>query len=140
MNKIDPPRKVYVSESQTANAGRGVFALEDIVKDEVIERAPALVLPKEDYPLLKQTKLLNYYFMWTDEKDQAAVAFGFGSLYNHSYQPNTTYKKLKDDAIIEFVAIKDIKKGEEITVNYNYGNPNDKKTLWIKDVPPAGAP
>ena len=39
--------------------------------------------------------------------------------------------------MIEFIAIKDIGLNEEITVNYNYGNPDDKAKLWITDIPPA---
>jgi hypothetical protein len=28
-------------------------------------------------------------------------------------------------------------KGEETTVNYNYGKPDDKNPLWIKSIKPA---
>ena len=65
-----------------------------------------------------------------------AIALGFGSIYNHSYEPNATYKKKSESKVIDFVAIKGIKKDEEITVNYNYGNPEDKTRLLIKGVPP----
>jgi len=65
-----------------------------------------------------------------------AICFGFGSLYNHAYEANATYRKLIKEQVIEFVAIKAIKKGNEITVNYNYGSPDNKKPLWIESIEP----
>lgn len=128
-------RKVRLGKSIIPDADRGVFAKVSIKKDETIERCPVLILPNKDYLIIKKTILRNYYFMWG--KNTAAICFGFGSLYNHSYKPNATYRKNIKKKEIEFVAIKDIKKDEEITVNYNYGKPDDKKTLWIKDIKPA---
>ena len=55
---------------------------------------------------------------------------GFGSLYNHSYEPNAKYVRRVSKRVVEFVAIKDIKKGQEITVNYNFGDPDDKSKPW----------
>jgi hypothetical protein len=34
--------------------------------------------------------------------------------------------------LIDFVALKHIKKDEEVTFNYNHGNPKDKNPLWFK--------
>lgn len=131
--QISPSDKIYLSDSSITNAGRGVFARVAIKKGEVIERCPVFVLPRKDYPVLKKTALRDYYFMWG--KTTVAICFGYGSLYNHSYTPNATYKKLIKEQTIEFVAIKDIKKDEEITANYNYGKPDDKSKLWIEDIP-----
>ncbi len=133
MNDVFPSVKVYISKSEVPKAGRGVFAAKQIKKGEVIEKCPVFVLPRKDYPIVKKTAMRNYYFMWG--KTTAAVCFGYGSLYNHSYQPNATYKKKIKDKVIEFVAIKGIKKGEEITVNYHYGRPDDRRPLWIKSIP-----
>ena len=47
-----------------------------------------------------------------------------------------TNKKNYKNKTVDFVAIKPIKKDEEITANYNYGNPNDKSQLWIKSIKP----
>jgi SET domain-containing protein len=135
MNTIKPSDKVYISESGIPNAGRGIFAAKDIKKDELIEQCPVFVLPRKDYPVIKKTAMREYYFMWG--KTTIAVCFGYGSLYNHYYEANATYKKIIENQTIEFRAIKDIKKGEEITVNYNYGNPDDKKPLWIQSIKPA---
>ena len=132
---INPPAKIVVSKSKIPKAGLGVFAKATIKKGELIERCPVFVLPKKDYPIAKRTILRNYYFMWG--KSTAAVCFGYGSYYNHSYNPNSTYKKRIKRRAIEFLALRKIKKGEEITVNYDYGRPNSRKTLWIKEINPA---
>lgn len=132
IKKVTPLLKIEVRKSQISKAERGVFAKDLIKKDEVIEICPVLVVPRKDYPILKKTILRNYYFMWG--KVTCGICLGFGSLYNHSYKPNATYKKDIKDQTIRFIAIKNIKKGEEITVNYNYGDPDDKKSLWIKDI------
>ncbi|HSL86179.1 MAG TPA: SET domain-containing protein [Bacteroidales bacterium] len=132
--KTKPSDKIYLGESNIPDAGRGVFAADTIDKDEVVEVCPVLVLPTKDYALAKQTILRDYYFMWG--KKTSAICLGYGSFYNHSYEPNTTYKKNLADKTIEFVALKKIKKNEEITVNYNYGDPDDKSELWIEDIEP----
>ncbi len=134
MATLKPSFKIYTATSHISKAGRGVFAAVDIKKGQTIEQCPVFVLPRKDYPTLKQTTMRDYYFMWG--KTTVGVCFGFGSLYNHSYQANATYKKLIKEQIIEFIAIKDIKQDEEITVNYNYGNPDDKSALWIESIKP----
>lgn len=134
---IIPSSKIYVGKSAIPNAGRGVFAAIDIKANEVIEVCPVIEFPKKDLEFLKQTLFKNYYFMWGKGLETVAVCLGFGSLYNHSYEPNATYKKDIEHEIIHFIALYDIKKDQEITVNYNFGNPDDKSTLWMQDVPPA---
>lgn len=135
---IRPSSNIYISKSKISKAGRGVFAATDIKKNEIIEYCPLFILPREDYPVVKKTALRNYYFMWG--KITAAICFGYGSFYNHSYKANATYKKLTKKQAIEFIALRDIKKGEELLVNYNYGNPNSKKKLWIESIKPSNSP
>ena len=136
---LSPSSRIYLAESKIANAGRGVFAAEDIKRDEVIERCPVVIVPEEEVSDLRKTELRNYYFMWGDDPrhHKAGICLGFGSLYNHTYSPNATYIKLIEENLIEFIALKDIAKDEEITVNYNHGDPDDKTTLWIPSIPPA---
>ncbi len=47
----------------------------------------------------------------------------------HSYSPNARYLPDFNLNVLEFVSIRDIKAGEEITVNYNY-EPDDITPVW----------
>lgn len=139
MQYIFPSTSIYLAQSNIPKAGRGVFAKVLIQKKEVIEMCPVIVLPQSDYPHLQQTLLRNYYFMWSKKKDTVAIGLGFSSLYNHSYDhANATYQKFFEEKFLTFIALQDIKKDEEILVNYNFGNPNDKTPLWITDIPQTG--
>ena len=109
--------------------GRGVFARRLIQDGEVIERVPVFVLPVgETRTATGTTRLSGYCFEWGP--GTVAVALGYGSLYNHSYQPNARYDDESGQAKV-FRAIRDIAKGEEIVVNYN-GEPGDETPVWFK--------
>jgi uncharacterized protein len=134
-----PSYKVRLGPSALTGAGRGVFAVQSIAAGELIESCPVITLPDpNDRGRLRRTGLVNYYFLWGRNRDRSAICLGFGSLYNHAYEPNAWYIKHIDEEQMDFYALTDIAEGEEITVNYN-GLPNDKKTLWIKSIPPANA-
>ena len=134
MKIITPPKHIEVRESSIKGAGRGVFAAQAIKKGQIIEESPVLFLEGEAR-LLKSSELYNYYYL-SEDKQSAAIAFGYGSMYNHSYEPNATYEKQFESGLIIFVALKDIAANEEITVNYNYGDPDDKSPLWIPSIEP----
>lgn len=109
--------------------GMGVFATDDILKDEVIEVCQIIFLNEKDTKIIDSTLLYNYYFSW--KENGCSISLGNGSLYNHSYSPNAMYKKDFDNNIIIFTAIDTIKKNKEITVNYN-GNPKNKEKVWFE--------
>lgn len=108
--------------------GRGVFAQRAFAKGEVIERCPVIVIPREQQALVDQTVLYNYTYAWGSDE---AIALGFGSLYNHSYSPNAVYRREMDNLVMEYLALRDIAKGDEITVNYN-GSPEDRGAVWFE--------
>ncbi|MEA5551167.1 SET domain-containing protein [Anabaena cylindrica UHCC 0172] len=112
----------------TDSKGRGIFAQKSFAKGEVIEKAAVIVIPKQQVKLIVKTVLLNYYFGWHGES--GAIALGFASLFNHSYHPNALYIKNFSKNVIEFIAHKDIRAGEEITVNYN-GQVDDLSPVWF---------
>ena len=118
--------KVEVKE--TGKTGRGVFAVEDIKKGEVIEVAPILVLQFEDFVDTRWNLLFEYYF-WMD--DEVVLALGYGSMYNHSVSANAEYKIDIKSKAITFKALSQIKKGEEILFNYK-GSITAKAPLWFE--------
>lgn len=113
--------------------GRGVFARRHFAAGELIEQVPVLVIPAEQWRHVAQTVLLNYCFSWGADSQHAALALGFGSLYNHSYHPNATYVKRLAEALIDFVALRAIDSGQEITINYN-GSPTGQEPMWFGEV------
>lgn len=117
---------IFVKE--TGKYGRGVFAKRNIKKGELIEVAPVIIIQKDEWEKMQNTILSNYIFRWKDHK---AIVLGYGSLYNHSYRPNAKYITNFTHFTIDFYARTDIKKGEEIRVNYN-GEPDDQTPVWFE--------
>lgn len=132
MKKISTSDKVYVKQSKIPNAGRGVYAKRDVKKNEIIEKCPIIDISKHDMANLSESFLVTYFFYFGKNKEKLAVALGFGSIYNHTYTPNAKYKIKQKERTIDFVALKDIKKDDEITFNYKYGNPKNKTPLWFE--------
>jgi SET domain-containing protein len=112
------------------DAGRGVFAKVAIKKGELIETCPVIPIPEHDVAALSHSILLTYFYFFGKKKERIVVALGFGSIYNHTDSPNAMYKENERELTIDFIANKDIKKDEEITVNYVQGK-NNKNPLWF---------
>ncbi len=121
-------RAIFVDQSPLG--GRGVFAAEPIKAGEMIEICPVLVMNNGDLALLDKTFLYDYYFLWGESGEDCAVALGFGSLYNHFCPSNADYDMDFDNKNIEFIAVKDIEMGDEITINY-HGDPLDPSPTWF---------
>ncbi len=116
---------------QSASRGRGVFAARWFQVGEVIEVCPIIDLSSADAAKLDDTQLYNYYFGWGVDNKGAAIALGFGSLYNHSYAPNAAYRKSEADRTISIIAIKPIAPEDEILIKYNYGDTENCGQLWF---------
>lgn len=134
-SRLELPEKIYVADSAMVGAGRGVFAKERIREGECIERCPVIALEDaRDRARLRKTGLVNYYFLWGDKRDHAAICLGWGAVYNHSFSPNARYEKVMEDRRMDFFALRDIEPGEEILVNYN-GDPANTAPLRIPGIP-----
>lgn len=105
----------------TKKYGRGVYAARTIETGELVEASPVLILDEWESNRINPTILNCYVFAWDDDHKRSAVAFGFGSLFNHSTKENITYKNNYENNTIEFMALRDIKKGEQLFVDYGYG-------------------
>lgn len=124
------PFMIEVKKSEVAD-GNGVFALRAYKKNEIIEICPAIFLPIKDFENLKKTKMFYYFFEYTNK--EFAVVLGYGSIYNHSYKPNSQYRFNFRKRIMVVRAIKNIKAGQEILFNYNFWS-SDKTSLddWFR--------
>ena len=128
-----------VAVGPVAGKGLGVIARRAIRRGELIERVPLLILSAEEYARgVDRSLLAGYVFAWGD--GQYALALGYGSIYNHSYRPNAAYEDDDPPAQAKrFVALRAIKEGEEITVNYN-GDPASRVRVWFEVAPDAKPP
>jgi len=123
--------KRSITVKRIPGKGRGVFALKDFKAGEVIESAPVISFTPKERKHLEKTMMNYYIYPWKSTRG-AAVTLGYGSIYNHSFSPNADWKQNFKTHCMVYRAIKSIKKGEEITVNYN-GEPDDKTPLdWLE--------
>ena len=112
--------------------GTGVFAAEPIGEGGVIEICPVILFPKAQLVSVRQTVLDDYYFDWGDDGEWYAFALGYGSLYNHSFNPNADYGMDFENNTIDIYALRPIEPGEEICINYN-GSPEDQSRVWFEE-------
>lgn len=119
-----------VTIGKSPKRGRGVFAEKNIKKGTVIEISPVIVLSPEERKAIEKTLLFHYVFEWGDDKKKAAVALGYVSMYNHSYDANCEYEMEFGKKRMTVRAVKDIKKGEELYINYN-ATPDDTTPVWF---------
>jgi uncharacterized protein len=132
--RLDAPTKIYVDNSPIH--GLGVFAKEQILKDEVFEVCPVIDMGMKFGE--SSHILLDYRFNWPQgvagESTKQVVAVGFSMLYNHSNEANANWRSNFESNSFEFYATKDINPGEEILVWYgdiNYWNDGRNHTNII---------
>jgi len=112
--------------------GLGVFATKNFKKGEIIEVCPIInVIGNEEAILLAKSAEVGEFVFETKEGN--ALSLGYGSFYNHSYEPNADYKAIHLESVnreaLQIMAWRPIKKGAEILINYN-GDPKDKTPVF----------
>jgi len=98
--------KIFVKKTVI---GYGVFAGKTIKKGEKIEECYTIISRGGD------KKLEDFYF---DADGKYALLLGFGSIYNHSDEPNADYKINAKRRLATIKAQKTIHKGDQIFVFY----------------------
>ncbi len=100
--------------------GLGIVALEKIDKGETVGILGGIVVHRNDID--KYRKIMGHvgiqidddFFIVPSKREELEKT----GIFNHSCDPNCGY-----DSVIKFVAIKDIKPGEELTFDYATGEP-----------------
>lgn len=130
--KIVPPKKIKIVE--TPGKGLGVVATATIKKGEIIEHAPIIFLSDNDAHFGDtDSDFLKHYILELTDIKKDCLMLGYGSIYNHSLEPNADiYYPEKDfDRYVIFKALKDIAQGEEITFDYEFAD-NKEEFLDLK--------
>ena len=107
--------------------GRGLFATKSIKKGDLVEVCPVVVLDRVSSNRIQKTFLASYVFSWTGGRD--AIGLGHGSLFNHSLEPNVGWQLDSVRGLLIFEALRDIKPGEQLLINYQY---DPSKRVWKK--------
>ncbi len=111
--------KVEVRKSKIQ--GKGVFALKDFKKDELIMRIEGKVVETEDHSSLSEYVQDHCFpFNKKGKKRFYVLPNSPWTYVNHSCEPNAGIKNNRT-----FVAIRKIKKGEEIFFDYCMNNFDD---------------
>ncbi|MCB0689547.1 MAG: SET domain-containing protein-lysine N-methyltransferase [Saprospiraceae bacterium] len=119
---------LYVGTSPLG--GRGVFSAHDVSEGDIVEICPLLFIPPEQLDKIDKTIFYDYYYAWPGDEGYACIALGYGSLYNHSFQPNADIIFDLDDRTIVIKALKEILAHDEILIDYQGGDKNATK-LWF---------
>jgi hypothetical protein len=128
------PSKVIIKPSSIH--GRGIFSTQDIQEGEIVERCPMV-------PLGFRSRYHNdpqiYKYLYSQPtcpcnecKNHGFIfhmVLGYGMLYNHQDNANTEWKFDFPNSFADVVAIKDIKSGEEIFVDYGTKYFNDQPKI-----------
>lgn len=109
--------------------GRGVFVSEELSTGDLIEICPIVKIPRGQLENIDLTVVYEYYFIWEESAFEACIALGYGSLYNHSSDPNAKVILDYTDDSIKIESIKEILAGSEILIDYRDGDL--KLNLWF---------
>ncbi len=119
---------LYIVE--TLDRGRGVFTAVSISIGDIIEICPIVFISKAELPLINQTIIHDYYFLWPGEEAEACIALGYGSLYNHDARPNAEVRFDLGDATLTIKCIASIEAEGEILIDYR-GGIKHAPALWF---------
>jgi uncharacterized protein len=125
---VSPIPRAALQVDRSPLHGAGVFATKAHAAETLIERCVLLIVPPDQAGAISSSVFGDYVYEW---EGGYALALGFGSLYNHSASSNARYEMDYDAEEIHVIAHRAIKKGEEITINYN-GDPTNPAPVWFE--------
>ena len=103
----------------------GMFAVEKIKANEIIEECPMVEL--EQRWLDKDESIFSRYrfnFPSGGHPESQQICLGYGSIYNHSNEPNAYWHSVyysSEISTYRFIALRDIEPNEEIFICYGNG-------------------
>lgn len=116
---VTPPYHIYypVKVAKSKIAGKGAYALQRIpARKKIGDLGGVIITMKEAMKLIKNLKVINLVELDNDLALNASANPNDMRFINHSCGPNTYLRVMKDR--VEFYALRDIKKGEELSCDY----------------------
>jgi SET domain len=113
------PPSIYIADTGTAK-GRGAFAARAFAPDELVEACP--VVPFDPGLRSVPSAIERIMFGWgylIGNPGPQAIVLGYGSIYNHDNPANMRYEAKSETQELHFIAVREIRADEELTVNYN---------------------
>jgi SET domain-containing protein len=111
---LKPVGKFPIELRESSIHNRGIFATRDIKCTELIEYVPVIPFNRSD---VKPDTILLEYDIGHIDGTRYAMMLGYGAIYNHKNDNNANWNFI-DDQTIAITANRDIKKDDEIFVNY----------------------
>lgn len=107
--------------SKFPKKGRGIVAKTNIRAGDVFLTCPAIKLSPGDMHFIEKT-VIQYYVFGADEdlSPFSYFSLGMGALFNHNKRNNAEFKVDEDSCEVTFKSLVDIKKGEEIEIDYGW--------------------
>jgi uncharacterized protein len=128
---VTPPYHIYypVKVSKSKIAGKGAYALQNIpARKKIGDLGGVIITMKEAMRLIRDLKVINCVELGNNLALNASASPNDMRFINHSCGPNTFMRVMKDR--VEFYALKNIKKGEELSCDY--GETHHEGTLPCK--------
>jgi len=97
--------------------GWGVFAINDIPKDTLLEECHGLFLSKDEFKKIKTIPGIGCNSI-TISKDEVIIPYGYGAIYNSRKDNTVTIKFNKKKETLDFYTKQNIKANEELFLNY----------------------
>ena len=116
---VPPPYHIYypVKVAKSKIAGKGAYALQRIpARKKIGDLGGVIITMKEAMRLIKNLKVINLVELDNNLALNASANPNDMRFINHSCGPNTYLRVMKDR--VEFYALRDIKKGEELSCDY----------------------
>lgn len=111
-----PQNPLYIRK--TRSRGRGVFCATPLKKGQVVEICPVTIVPARQQKHMSATELAFYQFEWRGES--CAIAWGYGSMYNHSAKPSCDFNMNYKSRTITIRAIEDVPANTELFIDYGW--------------------
>lgn len=119
--RVESDGNVMLCKSE--KRGKCIVAEKDFKKGETVFRSPITVF--KDWETVERSELKENYYVYDEKMERCCFVEGIASFVNHDKNPNASENFDYNNKLFICKAEKDIKKNEEVLVEFN--------AVWIDD-------